>query len=556
MPAIRVACYYRMSTDQQDESIGRQQLQVTAHCKARGYAVTAECQDDGITGSEVDGRAGLQEVLALARAKKIDGVVVDMQDRLVRLDLLEIGEFLSPLRRLGVWIEAVDKGRLDYNSMGGRLMIGMAAEVSREEQITKGRRSLTGYLRMAQQEGAPPLPRTPYGYRRDPIPGTREKAPPVPDGIRADVVRSIFRWYAAGHTVGWIVAELKRRNVPAPAGGSLWRRATIRLFLRNRAYIGDVAWGKTASGRFWRQRDGKPVKGDGTRKVERRPEEEWHVGVDRIPALIDRDLWASVQARLGRGDPSTPTASTDPGAFLLSRLLVCHRCGGWMTGLTRHAPYKPGVAYVCSTYVAHGPGACVRCEVREEWVVKQVIAELRAGLLHPENIDGFRDVLRERLREQRSDANLSRLRGEVKALEGRLSQARARLVEVSKDMVAEVEVAIRETREALKTAQAALRDAEGADPVRDLDRAVQAAVDATWQLETALQGDDRLLLKETLRGLLSKIVIDPEPYTTRSGKSWHRPAERPHIWVRPGSGLEVLVDLDASLPGTCSRSGR
>ena len=35
------------------------------------------------------------------------GVVVDDLDRLARLDLLELGVLLSPLRKAGVWIEAV-----------------------------------------------------------------------------------------------------------------------------------------------------------------------------------------------------------------------------------------------------------------------------------------------------------------------------------------------------------------------------------------------------------------------------------------------------------------
>src|SRR5262249_17513337 len=79
-----------------------------------------------------------------------------------------------------------------------------------------------------------------------------------------------------------------------------------------------------------------------------------------------------------------------------------------------------------------------------------------------------------------------------------------RLVEVSKDMVPEVEAQIRRTREELEGTRAALDAAESADPVRDLQVTVEAARGALWRLETALEGEDRCLLREALRGVLSR----------------------------------------------------
>jgi hypothetical protein len=57
---------------------------------------------------------------------------VDDLDRLARLDLRELGELLSPLRKAGVWVESVAQGRMDYHSMGGRLLLGMTAEAARK----------------------------------------------------------------------------------------------------------------------------------------------------------------------------------------------------------------------------------------------------------------------------------------------------------------------------------------------------------------------------------------------------------------------------------------
>ena len=67
----RVAVYFRMSRDVQDKSIPRQRSEVMPHCQRQGYRIVAEHQDEGISGSEVERRPGLQKVLALAKARQI-----------------------------------------------------------------------------------------------------------------------------------------------------------------------------------------------------------------------------------------------------------------------------------------------------------------------------------------------------------------------------------------------------------------------------------------------------------------------------------------------------
>src|SRR5262249_24311517 len=130
----RVAAYFRNSRDVQDKSIARQRSEVLPHCARAGYAVVTEEKGAGISGSEVERRPGLQRLLALAKSRKIEGVVVDDLDRLARQDLLVLGVLLSPLRKAGVRIESVAQGRMDYNDMAGRLMLGISGEAKRTEQ--------------------------------------------------------------------------------------------------------------------------------------------------------------------------------------------------------------------------------------------------------------------------------------------------------------------------------------------------------------------------------------------------------------------------------------
>jgi hypothetical protein len=274
------------------------------------------------------------------------------------------------------------------------------------------------------------------------------------------------------------------------------------------------------------------------------------------------DLWDEVQRRLARNAadpdgpkdrlgrargraPRTPTQTEDPGAFLLSGLLVCGRCGGAMIGFRRPKRCRPGVVYVCQSYTAHGKALCVRAEAKEDWAVRQVIAELRDRLLLPERLAQLTRDLREKAKEQRSEGNLARLRKAVDRLEARLARERRRLMEVSKDLLADAEAALRATRTELEAARQALADAETADPVRDLKVTAEAAREALWSLETALEGDNRCLLKEALRGILAGIVVGAEPYPTTTGKTRHRPRVD-GIRLRPGSGLDSLSLLSSS----------
>src|SRR5262249_22958599 len=160
---VAVAAYFRKSKDVQEKSIERQREEVLPYCTQKGYHLVAEYTDEGIRGNEV-WRGCRQRLIADAEAGKFAGIILDHTDRLFRLDSLELGEFLSPLRRAGVWLESVAQGQQDYESMTGRVMLSLNGEMARGEQQEKGRRCLTGQLVRANR-GKPPLPKRPYGFQ-------------------------------------------------------------------------------------------------------------------------------------------------------------------------------------------------------------------------------------------------------------------------------------------------------------------------------------------------------------------------------------------------------
>lgn len=569
MTGKRIAIYYRMSNLAQEKSIDRQQAEVNPYVAAKRYLVVEECRDEGISGSEVLKRPGFQRILSLARAGQIDGIVIDDMDRFFRLDAIEGCAIVQHLREAGVWLESVSGGRQDYSTMAGRLMLAITSEAKHGQLVDTARRALTGLLRLARDQGQPPLPLPSYGYRREDDPEAPPRSNGAPQGKlviveeQALVITSIFEWYASGHPIGWIIRELHKRSVLSPKGNANWRRGTLLKMLANPVYVGDIAWGKESHGKFFRHKQGRIEEGNGVRTVTKNPRDEWLIATNTHPAIItSRPLWEKVQKRLAKGsprtvrsetgevlrvegEPSTPT--TTPGAFLLTKVLVCGQCHGWMTGYTRPCGTKEP-AYVCTNYTSHSVNSCVRCEVREAQVVDSLVAELRR-ILAPEKQQFLRDRLRKRLAERRSDRNLSALRKAIADEEANLMRYRKRMLEVPSDMVEEVAIVIRECQAQMESAVKALEEAERSDPVKDLERMVDLAAAAIWSLEEALKDGDRLKLREALRACVHKVVVFAGEYQTSTGKTRRRPT-RFEVTILPGSGLDTLADLDAGRKGS------
>jgi hypothetical protein len=190
---------------------------------------------------------------------------------------------------------------MDYNTMAGRIMLGIGGEAKRTEQLATARWVLTAHLERARDRGRPPLSKTAYGYRRETSigPDGKVKARLVIEEATAEVVRDLFRWYAQGCSAGWIVRELHRKGVPSPLGKPRWTRPSIRQTLGNPIHVGRRAWGKTSSGRFFRQKGGRIESGAGDRKQVWHSPENWFT-TDDTPAIIDGDLWDAAERRLAR----------------------------------------------------------------------------------------------------------------------------------------------------------------------------------------------------------------------------------------------------------------
>lgn len=134
----RVMIYARCSTDLQDPAMQLSELR--EYAARRGFEVVGEFTD--IASGSRDDRPELNKVLALAKQRKFDALLVWKTDRLGR-SLRHLVNTVSELEALGVSFISL-KDNLDFSTPAGRLMfnvIGAMAQFERDlirERVRSG----------------------------------------------------------------------------------------------------------------------------------------------------------------------------------------------------------------------------------------------------------------------------------------------------------------------------------------------------------------------------------------------------------------------------------
>lgn len=145
--APRVAVYLRVSTD--DQTVENQRRELAAYIEARGWTVTREYADEGISGSK-ERRPALDELLQDARRRRFDMVIVWSLDRLGR-NLRHLVTLLDELQGLNVALVSLRDG-LDLSTAAGRLQMQILAALAEFERNRLRERTISG-LRRAKAQG-------------------------------------------------------------------------------------------------------------------------------------------------------------------------------------------------------------------------------------------------------------------------------------------------------------------------------------------------------------------------------------------------------------------
>src|SRR5580704_3167611 len=325
-PSFRAAFYARVSSDQQAES-GTIGSQVAAlERRAAGDQVRIEAQmrfiDEGHSGSTLV-RPALEKLRDLASSDTIDRLYVLCPDRLSRKHSHQM-LLIDELEHCGVELVFLDHE--SRNTPEDRLLVhvqGVVAEYEREKMMERCRR---GKLHLARQGVPSVLSAAPYGYRY--VPATAGVSAQYNVHLEhAAVVRDLFQWIGIERlSIYGACKRLENKGILSPRGHKRWDRSTVWGMLRNTAYKGKAAFGKTRLGpmrqrlRGARGRSDLPPNGQSSYDT---PEQDW-IRI-AVPAIVEEGLFDAVGEQLKENQKRCRQRGV-ASRHLLQGLVVCKCC--------------------------------------------------------------------------------------------------------------------------------------------------------------------------------------------------------------------------------------
>jgi site-specific DNA recombinase len=276
---MKVAMYARYSSDNQRDASIADQLRVCREFAARqGWSVVREFTDHAISGATLL-RSGFQGLMRDALSGQFDVVLAEALDRFSR-DQEDTAGLFKRLTFAGVNIVTLAEGDITHLHVG---LKGTMNALFLKDLADKTRRGLRGRVELGKSGGG-----LCYGYRvarathEGAGSGDREIVP-----SEAEVIRRIFRDYAAGVSPKALAKQLNAERCPGP-GGASWNPSTVHGnptrgtgILNNELYVGRLVWNRL---RYVKDPD------TGKRVSRPNPASEWVTAAVHELRIVDDEL--------------------------------------------------------------------------------------------------------------------------------------------------------------------------------------------------------------------------------------------------------------------------
>ena len=507
------AIYARVSSERQrqDDTIQSQTVGLRELAAERGLLVAEDLvfEDEGFSGATLI-RPALERLRDRAAEGCLEVLLCHAPDRLARRYAYQV-LLLEEFARAGVEVVFARGGERSGSPEDEllRQFQGMIAEYERAQIRERTRR---GKLHRARTGHQAVMAGAPYGYRF-------VKKTDIADGYweidesEAGFVREVFRRYAEdGCSIGELARWLTAQEIPTRTGKRVWDRSTVWGMLRNPAYRGQAAYGKTKVD----DRHGKPTRttrARGERRGRRQvrvdePVDQWMFIA--VPALVTDEQFALAEERLSSNAHFAKRNTREPGP--LQGLVVCRECGYGCYRTSTRTTKRKIVYYRCTgqdNWRHVGGRVCQSRPIRADELEPLVWGEVRELLEHPELV---RAEIDRRLQALRTEHPAARRREALERDITRASGAIERLIEAYQEQLISLDelrarmpaLRKRETtlRAQLDTLDAELHDAESYLKLADtLEGFLTRLNDGLDQLNPAEQQRIlRLVVREVLVG--------------------------------------------------------
>ena len=512
---FRVALYARVSGEQQaKEDTIASQLEALEQRIARDGC---ECEpdlrfiEDGVTGTILE-RPALERLRDQAAAGAIDRLYVLDPDRFSRKYAYQF-LVLEELATQGV--EVIFLCNPPPDGPAENLLVQVQGIIAEYEHAKILERSRRGKQHAARRGSVSVLSGAPYGYRYISKHEGDGEARYQILAQEASVVRRIFIWIGRDRcSIGEVCRRLKSEGVPTRTGKTTWDRSAVWGILKNPAYKGTAAFGKTRSG---------PVKGPKLRPQRGRPQHPRrpisrvdtssdHQICINVPAIVDEALFEAVQSQL-QENRKRKRALARGDQYLLQGLVVCKRCGYGCYGkpVSRAAAKRPAryAYYRCTgsdAYRFGGQRLCWNKQVRTDVLDAAVWKDVRSLLSEPERIRT------EHERRLKAEPNSSRETDQVTKLINQVKRSISRLIDAYQEgflQKAEFEPRISAARERLsRLEEERARKEEKESHESELRLVIGQLEEFSRQVSEGLREPDFATRRKIIRALVKQVELD------------------------------------------------
>jgi DNA invertase Pin-like site-specific DNA recombinase len=372
LTTYNAALYLRLSKEdeinKQSESIINQRDFLTGYVLEQGWNIAGIYIDDGFSGLNFD-RPDFKRMLADIEKKNINLVITKDLSRLGR-DYIDTGYYLEryfPTKNvryiaLNDGIDTMaDMINNDISPFKAVINDMYAKDISKKVRAAFKTKQETGQFIGSF---------APHGYIKDPDNNNRL----LIDKETAGVIQRIYALYLSGKSMVAIAEILNDEGVESPATYKkrvfpnyktsivkyfLWNREQVKTILRNPTYCGNLTQRKMHKVSY---------KVDKNRMVSPK---DWVTAEATHEGIVSVADFENTQLLLDkRANNNAKRTQTNR---LLNGLLFCKECGGKMT----YRGKSPNYALICLAYSRFGLRACYNNALREDFVEKHIVSELR-----------------------------------------------------------------------------------------------------------------------------------------------------------------------------------
>lgn len=335
------------------ETLARHEKALTELAESKGLIVS-DIYREVVSGETISARPEMQKLLKAVERGAYEGVLVMEVERLARGNTKDQGIVAEAFQFSNTLIITPSK-TYDPSDEFDEEYFEFGLFMSRREYKTINRRIQRGRI-ASVKEGKYIAGTAPLGYNKVKIKGA--KGYTLEPNKDADTVKLIFSLYTDDKSPIGMHLIAKRLDALGikPAKAKNWSRASIKDILTNPTYIGKIRW-------QWRKvnktiENGKVIE----HRPKRKPDE--YILIDGLhPPIISDDIYNKAQDRL-RDKYILPIASNKDIKNPLARLMICEKCGAYMTRVQCHT----GDFIKCSN--SHCDNVSSKMELIEKSVVE------------------------------------------------------------------------------------------------------------------------------------------------------------------------------------------